>query len=819
MKKRNRFLSLWAAAAVLLAACSPAEQPVTPDPSQEPDPVPGELRPILSASDVTLEATGGTYSIPYTLQNPIDGEKVTATTMADWIYGLTVKEGEVSFDVDHNFREEVQATVTLSYKNALAVNVTVTQPRFDFPEFDLSVKDVGYNTATAVITPKSHKTNYFFEILSVSATNKKIGLDTHKPGEMGYGEALYQDDLDFLKRTAEANNLSLHMTLHHLGGMYKMTENGEPTEMPYSTLSPGVDYFLIVYGMDHDGNRTSAINFFQFSTKSVVMSDQTLSGSMSKITQNGGQLNITSSDQHGTFYWTYVDESDYQTYDLKTIADNMMKNLSYDWSQNYAGQMTYGEYLGYVLDKGSANYSLTELLMGTTYHILAWGVNMEGYITTEIFEIATFTTLVPEVKDDCTFDIQVLKTESMDIQVRVTPSNPQTRYYVAFIDDARYSKFNDYQMVNKIIDMENGRMTPPTTWANTPELFTGTQDIWGRKDLQWRFDPEKTYRVYAFGIDAEGTLSTGIARLDATTGSPEASAMTITANLVESTWHTVKFHITPDNNEEFYMPFLTTREVIDSYRYKDGSLMEDAIMAQIMDIYEDEANQYVYQGPIDYETTWLPDTEYTLLVFGYAGTNTTPMYDFTFRSPAIPFDKASCDLSYTYELFMGKDLKALNAEMWSRYEDDDCVMKINIQTTGDPAHWYWGIWPPKENFATSGGIAHLMSLIVQPELSGNNLVDKRLGFLRPWWYGCDQGPADFVTEDGEQLPYRPWSITAYAEDADGNFGSLHYDLFIPIPKPKAEVTGKYEVGVSEAYDFWSAPASADYIIATAPRLQ
>ena len=60
MMKRNRFLSLWAAAAVLLAACSPAEQPITPDPSQEPDPVPGELRPILSASDVTLEATGGT---------------------------------------------------------------------------------------------------------------------------------------------------------------------------------------------------------------------------------------------------------------------------------------------------------------------------------------------------------------------------------------------------------------------------------------------------------------------------------------------------------------------------------------------------------------------------------------------------------------------------------------------------------------------------------------------------------------------------------------------------------------------------------------
>ncbi len=824
--KKSTLLTCLAALSLLMAACTPKEQPKPDDTSKEPvtsadpsqQPPSG---PVIKAEAVTIDGLAGTYGIPYTIENPVNGKKLSAETTGDWLFGLTVKDAEVSFDVEHNFRADHEATVTLSYEGAESVDVTVTQPRITFEDFDLSVKEVGYNTATAVITPKKHKGNYFFEILSVTGTQKKIGLDTHQPGEMEYAEGLYQDDLAWLKSVAEQNNLSLHMALHHLGNMYKMTETGEPIEMPYSTLNPGVDYFLIVYGMDHEGVRTTPISFLEFTTDEIQMSDQQLSGSVSKITQNGAMLNITSTDENGTFYWTYIDDSDYQTYDTKTIADNMMKNLQYDWSQNYS-QYTYAAYLEAVLDKGSAAYELSELLMGTTYHILAWGADLDGQITTQVFHIAEFTTQVPEVEDHCQFDVTVLKTESMDIKVRIVPTSNTTRYYVAFIDDERYSKFNDYQMINKILDMENNRLASGSygadvTWANHPDLFTGTQELWGRRDLQWRFDPEKWYRLYIFGIDDKGVLSTVIFRKNLKTGAPEASSMVIKASLVQCDWHTVTFQMTPDNDNEYYMPFLTTKAIMDTYRYNDGSLMEEAIMAQIRDIYEDEANQYVYKGPAQFYTTWLPETEYSLIIFGYAGTNTTPMYEYTFTSPRIPFDEANCDLSYTYELFMAGDLKKLNASMWERYDDDECVMKVNISTTGEPAHWYWGLWPPKENFETSGGIAHLMSLLVQPELTGNNLIDKKIGFLRPWWYG--ESKTEFVTEKGEHLNYRPWSITAYADDGTGKFGPLHYEIFIPVPKPKAEVTGPYEVGITEAYDFWSDPAGAPYTLVSAPKIQ
>ena len=68
--------------------------------------------------------------------------------------------------------------------------------------------------------------------------------------------------------------------------------------------------------------------------------------------------------------------------------------------------------------------------------------------------------------------------------------------------------------------------------------------------------------------------------------------------------------------------------------------------------------------------------------------------------------------------------------------------------------------------------------------------------------------AEAMDEDGTIVNHWPWSFSGWAEDADGNYGPWHYELFIPVPVPKGSETGKYEVGYTEAYDFWSNPAGA-----------
>ena len=52
--------------------------------------------------------------------------------------------------------------------------------------------------------------------------------------------------------------------------------------------------------------------------------------------------------------------------------------------------------------------------------------------------------------------------------------------------------------------------------------------------------------------------------------------------------------------------------------------------------------------------------------------------------------------------------------------------------------------------------------------------------------------------------YRPW----YMRDYWGYYGPWHYDYFIPVPVPKGQESGPYEVGYDQAYNFWSNPSAA-----------
>ena len=102
-----------------------------------------------------------------------------------------------------------------------------------------------------------------------------------------------------------------------------------------------------------------------------------------------------------------------------------------------------------------------------------------------------------------------------------------------------------------------------------------------------------------------------------------------------------------------------------------------------------------------------------------------------------------------------------------------------------------------------------MTLDMNPDVAGSAMQDKKVFRTRPWWYGCGNGSATnkepWADDEGNMMSYYPWTLSGWAEDADGNYGPWHYDYLIPIPRPKEEVTGNYEVGYTEAYNFWSAP--------------
>ena len=810
MNSRLHFkFALLAMAFFAINACKQVDKPIPEEPK---DPT------VEVRTSVFVDGNSASHSIPVTVTNPVAGQVLKATTSTEWILNLKATNEGITFDVADNLGDERSGSITVSYNSKEIATINVSQVAFAFEDFVIEIKDIKSTSAVVKFAPRGYKNNYFFEVFSKSAVDKYLALDTSKPGQMGWGDALYQSDLAYIKETVHTG-MSFSDHLKGMTNMYKVTTSGEATEMKFSKLSLGTEYYAIVYGMDIEGKRTTPVAMRLFSTSSVVEASLSFDGNATNIGQNTATINITPNDLSATYYWTWADDATFKQVTLQEIQSQFIDDI--------VKAVAMSDYtMDDFLYKGKVSEKVEEdLSMGTLYQVVAWGMDREGNATSEAMEVFTFTTLENEITDNCTFDVQVTEVKAMDIQIKVTPSNPATKYYTAFISEARCKGMNDFQMYQRILNSENnslanGSYGPGITWANHPDLHSGTCTIWGRQDLGWTFDPESNYRIYVFGVNEKGELTTAIKRVDAKTGTPAQSDNTFSVELVTNSWKYATFKITPSNPTDYYMPFLITTEDLATYRHEDGSLMEREVMDQIRDIYEDEISYYVYKGEREWTSNWTSDTDYSLLVFGYEGSNTTKMYEYKFHSPEIPFGKANCDLSYTYEIFRSEDLKALDANMWGRYDDGDCIMRVMIQTTGDPAHWYWGIWPPKENFASSGGIDHLVNLIIMPEVEGDNIVDKKGGLLRPWWYGADSNAKPgsgyiFKTEEGETMSYMPWSITAYAEDAEGRFGPLHYDLFIPIPEPKASVTGNREVGYTEAYQFWnvqSAPGVQEVIM-------
>ncbi len=87
--------------------------------------------PEIVASNVNIAYDATSGSIAYTINNPVDGGVLTASSNANWLTPGTVANGTVPFTVTANEGLEREATVTLTYtygdNEPVTKNVTVTQ--------------------------------------------------------------------------------------------------------------------------------------------------------------------------------------------------------------------------------------------------------------------------------------------------------------------------------------------------------------------------------------------------------------------------------------------------------------------------------------------------------------------------------------------------------------------------------------------------------------------------------------------------------------------------------------------------------------------
>ena len=93
-------------------------------------PEPEPATPVLSvtSTEVNLNATDVKGEIAYSVENPVNGLSVSATTDAEWIFDFDYSvAGNVTFGVSENTGEERTTTITLAYEGAESKTVTVKQ--------------------------------------------------------------------------------------------------------------------------------------------------------------------------------------------------------------------------------------------------------------------------------------------------------------------------------------------------------------------------------------------------------------------------------------------------------------------------------------------------------------------------------------------------------------------------------------------------------------------------------------------------------------------------------------------------------------------
>ena len=120
----------------IVSACS--KDKAEPQPQPTPDPTPKPTLTLISEAEMSFESAGGDGIITYTLTNPTEGVKLTATCEAKWITSLTAGDN-VAFVVAANEGDARETTIAVAY-DTLSFDVTVKQAaKVEEPNYEVDM--------------------------------------------------------------------------------------------------------------------------------------------------------------------------------------------------------------------------------------------------------------------------------------------------------------------------------------------------------------------------------------------------------------------------------------------------------------------------------------------------------------------------------------------------------------------------------------------------------------------------------------------------------------------------------------------------------
>ena len=321
--------------------------------------------PLLPKPDITIATEemevsyeAGSNGTTFSVVNPVDGIKATASTKASWIKNINIVNDKIAFEYEENpYAAPRQGTITFEYEYAdYARNLVVKQagnPTAEQYKFYITVKEVHYDHALVDVTPSNPNvkyiigsasdyyvdlysmtddtaiinktlTNYNKVVMSGAQTDLKVKADSYVSDTNGWGIMIYAYAIDDSEKVAISGVSTTKTTL----------VNDKP-EITFSCDDPNAKFETSSFG-------TTSLTVLPTAATYVVKYEP-------KNLSDKGLLKVEAS---GSYYTVVVKESIVLDTEAKTIT---FKTNDFPADSNYS-QSDY-IYLKYYSDPNDTTYT------------------------------------------------------------------------------------------------------------------------------------------------------------------------------------------------------------------------------------------------------------------------------------------------------------------------------------------------------------------------------------------------------------------------------------------------------------------------------
>lgn len=387
---------------------------------------------------------------------------------------------------------------------------------------------------------------------------------------------------------------------------------------------------LVLYTAEVKDNElvvTTEPKFIRFTTKKLVVEEIefTISADMSSNTITVKADGVPDNIPFAIELYSKDQLAAYDILDLMQSSANNYTTMVYAYGASWSD----------VTFKGHGERTWSNKAIGEEYVAAVFGCEygiITTYPTTQEFVIPE-----AEITDDCKFEVEATQLSPAEMSLKISPSNPDTRYVAFLVSDARLSATTPSEYIGHQIQWYN--RTNTIRWTEDVYVFTGEKTITthdGTINGEY-LQAGEVYHVLICGISPEGTRTTSIKDVECVTKAEEQREP-ITFNVEfgkrkpSGSFATQIITITPSDKDAKYV----FDHLPASNTYADTSVDDEEFMTRYLEVQgkylnlrsgDNEIN-ISYQKEYDLDSQSYEWKKQIVMVFGYDGVVTSPLYLF-----------------------------------------------------------------------------------------------------------------------------------------------------------------------------------------------